>query len=840
MILSSFAEAFLRSATTRRRHVAVEATDATLTYSDIDKLSNQLARRLRSVGVGPESRVGISLHRGAVELVAMLATLKAGGAYVPLDPAHPAERLRLIIEDAAPQVMIVNSGSPLASASTGTTLLVNTLADTTAGHSDAPLEPSASADNLAYILFTSGSTGRPKGVEITRGAFDNFLGSMAKCPGLGELDRVLAITTTMFDIAGLELLLPLYVGATTVIADRSTAQDPRALRARLERGDITLMQATPATWRLLTEAGWRGDRTLRMLCGGEALSPTLADRLLLAGAELWNMYGPTETTVWSSLEQIRPGYDRITIGRPIDETQMVVLDEAMRRVGSEQEGEIWIGGKGLARGYCGRPDLTAERFVQNPNGLPGDRLYRTGDLGRALADGRFECLGRLDHQVKIRGFRIELGEIEAILRSVPGVRDALVVADARDGETTLVAYWTGSAKHHSLIEAARAKLAPYMVPSAYVALEVFPLNTNGKIDRKQLPKPDASPARHGNERPPSELETRIRIVWSQILGVMEVPLDESFFTLGGNSALALKAVARLERELQIDLPLQAFYAAPTVEKLAASLGTKVSADAPIVARLRDGRESQPPLFCLFGVTLYQDLAIELDGDYAVYGLHVPFSYVPGRQTPPGLQQIAERYLQHIRRYQSHGPYRLLGLCFGGIVAYEVARQLLAAGEDVAAVTVIDAILPTAVVVDEWSRRRAFVRLAFERPGEFAGKMREKLGQAFNRSPVAGWFRKGPRTTVDPQAITLPVDGPEADAETARFAAQTTTLPTRLLIVRATGDIRPDWMTVAEDLGWSGRAATVLVRNVPATHLGVLVEPDVRTLAEAVNEISAAS
>ena len=840
MLPLSLLDAFARSVPSRGNHVAVEASDGCLTYAELDRRSSQLANRLRSLGVTSESRVGISLRRGTLELVSMLATLKAGGAYVPLDPSHPTERLQTIIEDAAPQVLLVHPGSALATTSVKHRVVLEGLDDATKGQPHTPPEPSASPENLAYILFTSGSTGRPKGVEITRAAFDNFLASMAKKPGLGPHERVLAITTTSFDIAGLELFLPLYVGATTVIVDRATAQDPRALRARLDRGDITLLQATPATWHLLLDAGWRGRENdkLRMLCGGEALSEALADRLLSCGAELWNMYGPTETTVWSSREPIRAGYDRITIGRPIDETQMYILDEAMRPVPAGHEGEIWIGGKGLARGYRGRADLTTERFLQNPGGPPGDRIYRTGDLGRALPDGRFECLGRLDHQVKIRGFRIELGEIETTLRGVAGVRETLVVADQREGEPMLVAYWVGSAHRQDLVQAAQAKLPPYMVPSAYVELEAFPLNTNGKIDRKQLPTLQALPLTPPqDERPPTDLERRILSVWAQVLGLQSVPLDQSFFTLGGNSALAVKAVARIERELQIELPLQALYAAPTVESLAATLHTKVSDDAPIVARLREGPPEKTALFCLYGITLYQDLAIELGEDRPVFGMHIPIRYIPGRQAPPSLEQIGLRYVQLIRDRQKRGPYHLLGLCFGGIVAYEVARQLVAAGERVAAVTVIDAVLPHAISIDEGKRLLALARLALDRPSKFVEKMRGRFGQLYARSTLGRLLENKLKQAGEPQAINLAVDGPEADAEAARFARRPVKLPTRLLIIRATQDGRPGWMTVAPDHGWNERAATLLVRNVPADHLGVLAEPHVRVLAQAINEVS---
>ena len=825
----------------RGEHVAVEASEGTFTYAELDRLSNQLANRLRTLGVEQESRVGISLQRGALELVTILATLKAGGAYVPLDTSHPADRLRGIVEDASPQVMVINQGSSLAIGAKVQTLILDDIATATDGYPTAAPAVLHSPDQLAYVLFTSGSTGRPKGVEITRGALANFLGSMAGSPGLAEDERLLAITTTCFDIAGLELFLPLCVGATVVIADRETARDPRKLRARLETAGITMLQATPATWRLLLEAGWRGDGKLRMLCGGEALSPALADRLLAAAAELWNMYGPTETTVWSSLERILPGYDRITIGKPVDETQIYVLDETMNPVPVGQEGELWIGGKGLARGYRGRAELTAERFVQNPHGPTGDRIYRTGDLGRKLADGRFECLGRLDHQVKIQGFRIELGEIETALRRVPGVDEALVVADRReDGDARLVAYWVGPAERDALIDTAQRSLPAYMVPAAYVPLQAFPLNTNGKIDRKQLPRPESvGPARLQVQRQRTGIEDRVATIWSQVLGTSQVPLDQSFFTLGGTSALAVKAVARIEKELGVELPLQAFYDSPSVEGVAANAGKSFSPDAPIVARLRQGQPDQPPLFCIFGVTLYQDLALDLAEDRPVFGVHVPFRYVPGQDRRPTLHEIGKQYAELIRRQQAHGPYHLLGLCFGGVVAYEIGRQLAAAGERIAAVTIIDAVLPHAIRIDQGKRWLGYLAQAWERPLESQRALRKKLKRTFRRSRLRELVqtRLAPKNARQP--IDLPLDGHEVDAELDRFAANPSRLPTRLLVVCATKEPRPEWSTVASDQGWSGLAETVVLCKVPADHLGVLREPHVQMLAQAVSQISQA-
>ncbi len=831
-----FVELISESAARRPDHPAVEGPDATLTYAELDRLSNQLARRLVAAGVGRDGCVGISLPRGAGELVAMLATSKAGGAYVPLDPSHPVDRLQVVLEDAAPQVLVAHPSSPLAGSTKASNLIVlDDLARVTEGYDPAPPVVSHDPAQLAYILFTSGSTGRPKGVEVPRGAFSNFLRAMAHEPGLSEAERLLAVSTTSFDIAGLELFLPLYVGATTVIADRATVMDPRLLRRRLEADDITFMQATPATWRLLLEAGWKGHQKLRMLCGGEALSSALADRLLASGGELWNMYGPTETTVWSSLQRIRPGYQRISIGKPIDRTQIYALDEQRRPVASEAVGELYIGGHGLARGYRGRPDLTAERFVQNPGGPAGDRIYRTGDLGRMSADGTFECLGRIDHQVKIRGYRIELGEIESVLRGVKDVREVLVVADDQEGDPKLSAYWVGKAERAALVGAVRRALPPYMVPSIYVRLESFPLTPNGKIDRKSLPRGAAEPLEAAEQkRPRDDTETRLEAIWCQVLGVDRVGVDEDFFTLGGTSVLAVQTCVQIEKETGVEIPLASFFASPTIELLApyvARVHEASSPDAPIVVDLRRSGGGRAPLYCLLGVNLYRELALALTEERPVVGMHLPFRHFRGSGARPTVAEMASGYLALIRRRQAHGPYHLAGLCFGGVVAFEVARQLEAQGEEVGMVAVLDGALPGGIETNPLRNLAEYLRFALKRPESIGPVVRKNLAKLRARwRPTPSTAPARPLSPVE-----VEIDGSEADAEVARFASTITAIRGQLLIFRALVQPLPSWTSFAPHLGWQGRSERLVTCDVAASHLGLLKAPHVRVVAKVLTE-----
>ncbi|HEX5635413.1 MAG TPA: amino acid adenylation domain-containing protein, partial [Gemmatimonadales bacterium] len=410
---------------------ALRFGDRTLTYAELDERANQLAHRLRAMGAGPESLVGVWLERSAEMVVALLGVLKAGAAYVPLDPAFPAERIEYMMSDARVAV-VVTQGSLAATLPAGPQpLRMDDDAAVLAAQPRSAPEAACSGENLAYVIYTSGSTGRPKGVQIEHRALVNFLRSMHREPGIGAHDRVVSVTTISFDIAGLELFGPLTAGGTVVLASRETATDGAALARLLEDADATLLQATPATWKLLLEAGWRGRPGMKMLCGGEALQRDLAEKLLACGGELWNMYGPTETTVWSTLHRVADAAHAIPIGHPIANTQVYVLEPSGLPAPIGVGGELAIGGEGLARGYRDRPELTAEKFATLE--LPGvgrTRVYRTGDVVRRLPDGGLEYVGRRDQQVKVRGFRIELGEIETALSQVPGIRQAVVLAGA--------------------------------------------------------------------------------------------------------------------------------------------------------------------------------------------------------------------------------------------------------------------------------------------------------------------------------------------------------------------------------------------------------------------------
>jgi amino acid adenylation domain-containing protein len=434
-------------------------------------------------------------------------------------------------------------------------------------------------DNLAYIIYTSGSTGTPKGIQIPHAALANFLFAMSQEPGLTQQDSILAVTTLSFDIAVLELFLPLTVGAHTVIAGRESALDGALLMDSLTKARATMMQATPTTWRLLIERGWKGGKQFKILCGGEDLPRELADQLMDRGACLWNLYGPTETTIWSTVYQFSGRQERVSIGRPIANTQIYLLDARLSPVPIGVAGDVYIGGRGLARSYLNRPDATAEKFVPNPfGGVLGERLYRTGDVARFLPSGNLEILGRSDSQIKIRGFRIESGEIEAVLRQHPAVQQAIVMAREDEEEIPqkgkyLVAFVIPHEQHtpttSSLYHFLKRKLPEYMVPSAFMLVKAFPLTPNGKVDRQALPAVDtARPAlEEAFLAPRNPVEEVLAGIWADVLGLERVGVQDNFFALGGHSLLATQVVSRINEAFQFDLPLIALFEASTVAEL---------------------------------------------------------------------------------------------------------------------------------------------------------------------------------------------------------------------------------------------------------------------------------
>ncbi|HEX8174908.1 MAG TPA: amino acid adenylation domain-containing protein [Pyrinomonadaceae bacterium] len=700
--------------------LAIAMNGHELTYAELNARAHRLALYLQGLGVGPDVLVGICVERSLKMVVGLLGILKAGGAYVPLDPAYPKERLALMLEDSGTAVLLTEERLlDLLPEHKAQVVCLDDRLETDAGTllPDHPVE----ADNLAYVIYTSGSTGRPKGVQISHRAVVNFLCSMQREPGINASDRLLAVTSLSFDIAALELYLPLTVGAGVIIADRAVSADGVRLQETLRSCAATIMQATPATWRILLEAGWEGEAGLKILCGGEALPTDLARQLVTRGASLWNLYGPTETTIWSAAEEIRPPDAHVSLGSPIANTQLYLLDSRMRPVPVGVAGELYIGGDGLARGYLKQPALTAERFVPHPFAeTAGERLYRTGDLARRTSDGRLEFLGRLDSQVKLRGFRIELGEIEALLSSCQGVRQCVVVLRGETADTAqLVAYLVpenGTKLSSSELRGAlAARLPEYMMPSAFVEMERLPLTPNGKVDRRSLPAPDRS---QGSLAPayvaPRDIwELQLTQIWEKVLSARPIGVTSNFFELGGHSLLVVRLMEFIKERWEREIPLATLFQYPTIEKLARLLRDRAEVSQSPLVCLQPGG-SKRPFFCIHpiggSVFHYVPLAFHLGEEQPLYGLQ---SQGLDGDLPPltRIEEMAASYLDALRTVQPDGPYRLGGWSMGGIIAFEMAQQLQARGQEVELLILIDSTTEgfqkSLDLDDEWTILTAF-------------------------------------------------------------------------------------------------------------------------------------
>jgi amino acid adenylation domain-containing protein len=575
--------------------IAMTFDGHSISYAELNRRANRLARVLRGLGIGPDKVAAFCLARTPELIVALLAVMKAGGAYLPIDRDLPAERQAFMLRDAQPTVLLTEEALRGALPETDVPIFVLEAEEARiAAESDADLASEIGAENLAYVMYTSGSTGTPKGVEIPHRALVNFLASMQERPGLTARDVLVAITTVSFDIAGLEIFLPLVTGARLVLLNRDDVGDGFRIIHHLETEKATVLQATPSTWRMLLDAKWAGSPGLKMLCGGEGLPRDLANQLVAKGGELWNMYGPTETTIWSAAGRIEAGAGLITIGAPVASTQLYILDAKLREVPPGVPGELHIGGLGLARGYRNRPELTAERFVPDPfSGEPGARLYKTGDVARARAGNQIEVQGRIDHQVKIRGYRIELGEIEARLAEFPGVKEAVVTAhEITPGRKQLVAYLVLHATSGEPATEPAAELAArlrdflkrtlpdYMVPSFFEPLPAFPLTPNGKIDRKALPAPKIEDARASRPYVAAQgpVETKLAEIWAEILGRDQVGTEDNIFEIGGDSLLIFRIAARAN-EAGLPLVVRQFFQYRTIAELAAQVGS-APASAP--------------------------------------------------------------------------------------------------------------------------------------------------------------------------------------------------------------------------------------------------------------------
>jgi amino acid adenylation domain-containing protein len=686
--------------------VAVVAEEGQLRYRELDLLANRLAHRLRALGVGPETRVGVCAERSPELAVALLGILKAGGAYVPLDPEYPEERLAFMVEDSGVEVLLTQRRLSGRLAFPGVRLLE--LEAEEGGRDDRP-ETAVDPDQAAYCIYTSGSTGRPKGVVVSHRSLANRLAFAQRTYPVTSGDRILQKAAFGFDVSVWEFFGPLAAGARLVLARPGGHRDSAYLVRFLAEQGITFVHFVPSMLKvLLAEPGLERCTSLRsVLVGGEALTPEVVEAFFARVPSLLrNQYGPTEVTIDVTERICRPDdppQGSIPLGRPIDNCDVLVLSRDLQPVPAGVAGELHLGGPGVARGFLGRPDLTAERFIPHPAPrIPGERLYRSGDLGRHLPDGVLEFLGRVDHQVKVRGFRIELGEIEETLFSHPEVRNGAVLARSgpADGDARLVAYvvprGAAAPTPEDLRSFLKRTLPDHMLPEVFVFLDALPLTPSGKLDRNALPEPVRDAAKTADAVPPRDaLELALVQIWEELLGTAPIGIDEDFFALGGHSLLALRLLGAIERRLGRKIALSSLLSAPTVSEIAALLRREGGAPRRSVLVPLQPRGGRPPLFLVHpvggNVLCYARLMREGGLEGPIFGIQTPAS--GDLPSPWTVETMAAFYLDALRHVQPAGPYLLAGWSLGGVVAFEMARQLEARGEQAALVAMIDVAPP---------------------------------------------------------------------------------------------------------------------------------------------------
>ena len=817
--------------------------DEQLTYAELNARANRLACYLQGIGVGPDVLVGISVQRSLNMVVGLLGILKAGGAYVPLDPAYPKERLALMLEDSGIAVMLTEKHlrQYVPQHETAVVCVDDNLEID--AKDNAPLPDRVAPSNLAYVIYTSGSTGRPKGVQITHQSLVNLLCAMQKEPGINAHDCLLAVTSLSFDIAAVEIFLPLTEGARVALVSREVSVDGVRLQECLRSSQATIMQATPSTWRLLLEAGWKADSPLKIFCGGEVLTVDLARRLMACGARLWNLYGPTETTIYSTGEEIRQP-TQISIGYPMPNTQIYLLDAKLRPAPIGVAGELYVGGEGVARGYLRQPALTAERFVPDPfTKTEGARLYRTGDLARRMQDGRIDFLGRLDNQVKLRGFRMELGEIEAVLNECSGVRQAVVVKRGEsDDNMQLVAYLVSEPEvklvNSELRGALIERLPDYMVPSTFVQLESLPLTPSGKVDRKALPDPDTSQGglAPAYVAPRNISELWLAQIWEQVLGVRQVGVTNSFFELGGHSLLIVRLMQLIKARWGRELPLTTLFQYPTIEKIAVLLRDREEVSSSPLVGLQTGG-SRRPFFCVHpiggSVFPYLSLREYLGAEQPLYGLQA--QGMDGDLPPLArVEDMAESYIAALRAVQPNGPYLLGGWSMGGLIAYEMTQQLQAKGETVDLLVLIDSIStpPQWDVNDEWTVLLTFAEAHgipienLEIEDEAVGQLspEELLDHVYEQVRAAKLIPVDIGLSQFRRLLTVLRSNMQAMKD---YVSQP--LDNRVHLICAHDPAARDQLDLAS--GWAELAAALDVARVDGNHFNLFQEPQVAVVAE---------
>ncbi|KAB8321061.1 amino acid adenylation domain-containing protein [Tolypothrix campylonemoides VB511288] len=844
--------------------VAVVYEDQKLTYRELNARANKLAHHLQNLGVRPKMLVGISMERSVDLVVGSLAIFKAGGAYVPLDPTYPKERLCLMLEDAQPQLLLTQQHLLEQLPSNGTKVVcIDSDWEAIARENTTNLACQLKAGDLAYIIYTSGSTGKPKGVAVPHQAISRLLFN-TNYINIQNCDRVAQVSNISFDAATFEIWGALVHGAQLIGITKDIALSPDEFATKVEQQEISIMFLTTALLNQLASVVPNAFKNIRhLLFGGEAADVHSVKAILKNGSpqRLVHVYGPTECTTFSTwyLIQDVPEGATIPIGRPIANTQTYILDRYLQPVPIGVVGELYIGGSGLAKGYLNHPELTAEKFIRNPFSFDNQaRLYKTGDLVRYLLDGSIEFVGRIDNQVKISGFRVELEEIEAVLSQHPAIQyAAVIVRQDTPGDKRLVAYVVPNQNQATTVSDLRhflkQKLPNYMIPAAFVILEMLPLTPNGKVDRQALPAPEK--VRQELEAtfvpPRNELERQLTEIWEDILTVKPISVTDNFFDLGGHSLLAVRLFVQIKQKFGKQLPLGTLFTSATVEALAQMLsGQENITDKQILAASHEEKQdtclclvpiqplgSKPPFFCIHPanghVLCYKALALYLGTDQPFYGLQS--QGFDGTQPPlTRIEDMAALYIKQIQTIQPTGPYFIGGFSVGGVIAYEMAQQLRRQGQEVGLIVILDGGVPGSAKRSPF-RERIFIHI----------KNFFQFGPDYLSKKLVRWSKWGKSYITDKYTSFLGRTQFLTDTDNYMFMVHKQAwetynfqpYPGRIILFRTddnSRDTQEAFVGFQTDplLGWGNLiTGEIDLHNIPSGHSTILKEPHVRVVAE---------
>lgn len=690
---STLHELFAKQAEIYPNSIALEFEDKKITYGDLSTKINQMANYLWSQGLRPGQIVAISLDRTPELIASLFAVLQCGASYIPIDTNYPDARLNLMIED-SDAAFYIGLDSKRSFPNKAISLSIVAILESMLDLPIKPINLKVPTESAAYIIYTSGSTGKPKGVQVAHCNVINLVYSMAKEPGICATDKIFSITTISFDAMVMEIFLPLLQGACVVLVDEETRRDGNLLLEKAAKDKITMMWGTSSIWHILIDSGWKKPLNIKALIGGEPVPMPLAHELLSRCNELWNIYGPTETTVCCFLTQITINDNPITIGTPIANTTVYLLDANRKPVNEGQVGEIVIAGDGVSIGYLNRPDLNNERFLTDTfNRESGGKMYLSGDLGKLLPNGHVQCLGRIDHQVKVRGYRIELGEIEQVLLSIDGIKSAIVIAET----DILIAFIEADYEITNEQDQIRlwrnelaAQLPTFMVPHDFNILEKLPTTLSGKIDRKALLNYKSNKIVQYTE-PRTETEKIVETIWKECLNREKIDVFSNFFEIGGHSLIAVRVMNKIQQLTGKKLPLSALFEHSTIEQLAKLINTDRQIYSEYLVPIKP-EGSKPPLFMVHGAGLnilnFKNVISHFDDEQPVYGIQGigPNGYDNWFES---IEEMAACYIESIVKINPKGPYPLAGFSFGGVVAFEMARQLKAEGKIVSIVALLD-------------------------------------------------------------------------------------------------------------------------------------------------------